>query len=255
MVETEDPVENQNASPADAVRDSVVEERRGVSMVWIIPIVAALVGAWLAYHAISERGPAITITFETADGLEAGKTKVKYKDVEIGIVESIELSDDLDFVVVSARLGKKSKRYLTDQTRFLVVRASVSAGRVSGLGTLFSGAYIGMEPSTEGSASRHFTGLEIPPVVTSDQKGRHFTLRAESLGSVQIGSPVYYHRIEVGQIVAYELDKSGETVTVKVFVRAPHDQRVSQATKFWKATGIDVSVDADGIVVVEGRSV
>jgi paraquat-inducible protein B len=247
MAETEDPPGSQSRSSHDEVREAVVEEHRRASLVWVIPIVAALVGAWLAYHSYSERGPAITITFETADGLEAGKTKVKYKDVEVGLVESIELSDDLSHVVVAARLVKGSARYLTDQTRFWVVRASVSAGRVSGLGTLFSGAYIGIEPATEGDAARSFTGLDIPPVVTSDQPGEHFTLRAEGLGSVQIGSPVYFHWVEVGQIVAYELDESGNHVTIQVFVRAPHDQRVSSATQFWNASGFDLSIDADGV--------
>ena len=249
MVDQEDPLVNQNGSHSSASQDAVVEEHRRASLVWLIPVVAALVGAWLAFHAWSERGPAITIAFQTADGLEAGKTKVKYKDVDVGIVESIELSDDLSHVVVSARLVKTGKRFLTDQTRFWVVRASVSAGRVSGLGTLFSGAYIGIEPSTEGAATHHFTGLEIPPVITSDQPGEHFTLRAEDLGSIQIGSPVYYHWIEVGQIVAYELDESGKYVTIEVFVRAPHDKRVVSTTQFWNASGFDVSLGADGIVV------
>ena len=249
MAEMGDPVGNESSSPPGEALEAVVEERGRVSLVWIIPIVAALVGTWLAYHAFSERGPMITIAFESAEGLEAGKTKVKYKDVEVGLVESIELSDDLSHVVVAARLVKGAKRYLTDQTRFWVVRASVSAGRVSGLGTLFSGAYIGIEPSSEGAAARSFTGLEIPPVVTADQSGRHFTLRAEDLGSVQIGSPVYFRWIEVGKIVAYELDESGDHVTIKVFVREPHDQRVRSTTQFWNASGFDFVLNADGIEI------
>jgi paraquat-inducible protein B len=249
MAESDDPVGNESSSPPGEVQDAVVAERRGVSLVWIVPIVAAVVGAWLAFHAFSERGPAITIAFESADGLEAGKTKVKYKDVEVGLVESIELSDDISHVVVTARLVKDAGRYLSENTRFWVVRASVSAGRVSGLGTLLSGAYIGIEPSSEGAAARSFTGLEVPPVITSDQPGQHFTLRAEQVSSISIGSPIYFRWIEVGQIVAYELDPSGEHVTIKVFVRAPHDQRVSSATQFWNASGFDFTLGAEGIEV------
>ena len=135
-------------SGADAA-DAVVEEKSGLSIVWLVPVVAAVIGAWLAYVAISGRGPEITITFESASGLEAEKTKIRYKDVEIGKVEAIRISEDLGNVEVTARLGPEGARFLTDKTRFWVVRARVSAGHISGLGTLFSGAYIAIDPSTE----------------------------------------------------------------------------------------------------------
>jgi len=231
------------------VRDAVVEQRSRPSIVWLIPIVAAVVGAWLTYHTISQRGPAVTIRFETAEGLEAGKTKVKYKDVEIGLVESIELSEDLSHVIVTARLVKAAKRYLRENTRFWVVRATVSAGQVSGLSTLFSGAYIGVDPAFEGESRRAFDGLSTPPVVTSDEVGSLFTLRSSELKSFEIGSPVYFHAIKVGQVASYELDESGEFVTVKVFVESPNDKRVGPNTKFWNVSGIDMSLNADGVEI------
>ncbi|UCE53918.1 MAG: MCE family protein, partial [Desulfobacterales bacterium] len=154
-----------NDVPED-IPEAVVQTRRQISIVWLVPVVAILIGGWLAYKAISEKGPTITITFSTAEGLEAGKTKIKYKNVEVGQVEAIELSKDLTHVEVTAELVKGAEDYLMENTRFWVVRARVAAGEVSGLGTLFSGAYIGMDPGKSGKPTRHFKGLEIPPVVT-----------------------------------------------------------------------------------------
>jgi paraquat-inducible protein B len=153
---------------------AVVKPKKSISIVWIVPLVALLIGGWLAYKAITEKGPTITITFKSAEGLEAGKTKIKFKDVEVGQVEEIHLSPDLSQVMVTAQLTKDAKDYLSENTRFWVVRARVAGGGVSGLGTLFSGAYIGMDPGKPGKAVRSFKGLETPPIVTTDLPGRQF---------------------------------------------------------------------------------
>ena len=231
------------------VPDAVVQTRKRFSIVWVVPIVAALIGGWLAFKALSEKGPTITITFESADGLEAGKTKIKYKDVEIGQVESISLSEDLSHVIVTAELVRAAKNYLTENTRFWVVRARVAAGEVSGLGTIFSGAYIAIDPGKGDKPARVFKGLKIPPIVTTDLPGRLFLLRAERLSSLDIGSPVYFRQIKVGQVVAHELEKDGKAVNIKIFIHAPHHQLVRKNTRFWNASGLDVSVDASGIKV------
>ncbi len=249
MAEGERNSDGEHSAPSGGVRDALVEQRSRPSMVWIIPIVAALVGAWLTFHTFSQRGPAVTISFETAEGLEAGKTKVKYKDVEIGSVESIELSEDLSHVIVTARLVKTAKGYLRENTRFWVVRAQVSAGRVSGLSTLFSGAYIGVDPAFDGAKRNAFEGLNAAPVVTSDQAGSLFTLRSTEMRSVEIASPVYFHAIKVGQVASYELDESGQFVTVKVFVEAPHDKRIQRNTQFWNVSGVDMSLSAEGVEI------
>ena len=224
-------------------------QKRRISIVWLVPLVAVVIGGWLVYKAISEKGPTITITFKSADGLEAGKTKIKYKDVEVGRVDSIVLSKDLSHVIVKAEFVKGSKNYLSQNTRFWVVRARVAAGGVSGLGTLFSGAYIGIDPGNPGTPATHFEGLEVPPVVTTDLPGSHFVLRASSLGSLNVGAPVYFRRIEVGQVISYQLDEDGQAVTVKVFVHDPHHQLVRKNTRFWNASGLDVAIGAEGIRV------
>jgi len=225
------------------------KRKRGISIVWLVPLLALAIGGWLVYKAVSEKGPTVTITFKSADGLEAGKTKIKYKDVELGEVDSIVLSKDLSQVIVKAELVKEAESFISHNTRFWVVRARVAAGSVSGLGTLFSGAYIGLDPGKAGKPATHFQGLETPPVVTTDLPGRHFELRASSLGSLNIGDPVYFRRIEVGQMVSYKLDEDGQAVTIKVFVHDPHHQLVRKNTRFWNASGLDVSIGADGIRV------
>jgi paraquat-inducible protein B len=231
------------------VAEAVIERRGRPSVIWVIPVVALLAGAFVAWRAYSERGPAITIRFATAEGLEAGKTKIKYKDVEVGLVESIELSEDLSGVAVRAQMVRDFAPHLTENTRFWVVRARVAGGQVSGLGTLFSGAYIGVDPVREGARSREFRGLDEAPVVTTDEPGRQFTLRSYRAGAFEVGTPVFYRRIQVGEVVSSELDRSGEFVTVRIFVHAPHDERVRSETRFWDASGFDVSMSAEGVKV------
>ena len=240
-----DPAESAPAPIAEAV----VDTRRRPSIVWLIPLIAALVGAFVAWRTFSERGPEITIRFATADGLEAGKTKVQYKSVELGVVEEVRLASDLSHVVCRARMVKGAEEYLREGTRFWVVRARVAGGQVSGLGTIFSGAYIGLDPVRDGSSAREFQGLEVPPVVTIDEPGRHFVLRSHRAGTADVGTPVFFRRTRVGQVVASELDASGDFVTIQIFVDAPHDERVHAGTRFWNASGIDFSLSADGVTV------
>ncbi|MEW5773068.1 MAG: MlaD family protein [Thermodesulfobacteriota bacterium] len=247
-MEDTSPPQETPAAPASPPEPRV-STRRHISVVWIIPLVALLAGAWLAYDAISSQGPLVTVRFKTAEGLVAGKTKVKFKDVEVGKVETIEYSDDLSHVVVKARMAKGMERYLRSETLFWVVRAQVTGGEVSGLGTIFSGAYIGVQLTKKGKLETEFEGMEKPPVITEDQQGRLFLLRADRLGSLDVGSPVYFRQIKVGQVAAYDLEDGGRTVLVKVFVRAPHHARVRENTRFWNVSGVGVSVDANGLQV------
>ncbi len=241
--------ENNNAPDLQSLPEAVVQRKKQISIVWLVPVVAILIGGWLAYKGLTEKGPMITISFESAEGLEAGKTKLKYKDVEIGQVQTIRFNADLSRVLVTAELVKEAEPHLTENTRFFVVRPRVTASGVSGLGTLFSGAYIGMDPGKEGQPARSFEGLEIPPVVTRDMPGLNFRLRATSLGSLDIGSPVYYRQIQVGQVTGYELDKTAQSLIIKVFINAPHDALVNKNTRFWNASGFDLKLDAGGLKI------
>jgi paraquat-inducible protein B len=239
--------QNSNETETQDIPQAVVHTRRQFSIVWLVPIVAMLIGGWLAYKGLSERGPIVTISFESAEGLEAGKTKVKYKDVEIGLVEAIRFNTDLSRVLVTAELVKETQPYLTENTRFWVVRPRVTGSGVSGLGTLFSGAYIGMDPGIEGEPARDFKGLEIPPIVTTGKPGRDFLLRASTLGSLDVGAPVYYRQIQVGQVISHDLEEEGQSLKVKIFIDAPHHKLVRKNTRFWNASGFDLKLDASGL--------
>lgn len=220
--------------------------RRPVSLIWLVPLVAALIGGWLIYKTVTETGPTVTITFRNAEGLQPGKTKIKFKDVEIGKVEEVRLSKDLSQVIVTARLVKEAEDYLRDDTQFWIVRARVAANEVSGLSTLFSGAYIGAYPGTGTSSAREFEGLEGEPVVMKGVPGRQFVLKAESLGSLSIGAPVYFRQIRVGQVLSYDFAPEGDSLLIHIFIESPHDAQVRRNSRFWNASGIDISLGIDG---------
>ncbi|MEN4918815.1 MlaD family protein [Achromobacter spanius] len=218
-----------------------------------MPIIAALGGLLLVVRVWMQAGPVATISFQTAEGLEAGKTQVRYKEVNVGIVQRVALNPDRTGVVATIRLDKEAGGLLHEGTAFWVVRPRLTLSGVSGLSTLLSGSYIGLDPAggnPRAPASKFsFTGLEVPPEVTQDRPGKRFTLKAKDLGSLDIGSPVYYRRIAVGQVVGYQLDGRGEGVDVQVFVDAPNDAYVNEGTRFWNASGVDFSVDARGLEV------
>lgn len=235
----------------ESLPEALVDEGRRISLVWLIPLVTLLAAIWLGYHAYSQQGPLVTLSFVSAEGLEAGKTRLRYKEVDVGLVEAIELSADLGEVLVHARLERELEPYLTEGTRFWVARARVSRGQVSGLGTLVGGTYIGVDFAREGAPRRRFIGLEVPPIVTASERGRTFTLEAGALGSLAEGSPVLYRGIEVGRVVAYALGESG-LLEVQIFVQAPHDREVDSATRFWNVSGVGLALDASGIRLESG---
>ncbi|MEX3629319.1 MAG: MlaD family protein [Burkholderia sp.] len=228
--------------------EAVVTRRSGwlPSLVWLVPLVAALIGIGLVVKSVFDRGPEITISFRSAEGLEPGKTQVKYKDVEIGTVKTIQLSKDLSHVLVDVQLKKEAEDFAVKGSRFWVVRPRVGASGVSGLNTLLSGAYIGVDAGRSPNTQTDFAGLETPPPVTGDDKGTSYVLHGDSLGSIDIGSPVYYRRVQVGQVVGFSLDKDGTGVTFNVFVNAPYDQYVGTNTRWWQASGVDLRLDSSG---------
>jgi len=219
------------------------------SLIWLIPIVAALVGVMLIVKILMERGPEIVLTFETAEGLEANKTAVKYKDVQIGTVQSLRLARDRSHVRVLVQLNKEAEGFTAEDSRFWVVRPRLDTSGISGLGTLLSGAYIGADAGVSKETASEFKGLEVPPIVTRDASGQQFLLRATDIGSLDVGSPVYFRRIKVGQVAAYQLDGDGRGVTLRVFVNAPYDKFVGVNTRFWQASGIDAQLSASGFTL------
>lgn len=234
------------AQPDQQIAEPVLRKSRGFSLVWIVPIVAAAIGIWLAVTTILNKGPLVEVTFVTADGLEAGKTLVKYRDVNVGVVENVRVTPDLSGIVVDARIDKSFAPHVTDKSRFWVVRPRVGVSGVSGLGTLLSGAYIEVEPA-EGESARSFVGLDEPPLIRSDVEGTEYKLIADNLGSVSRGAPVYYLGFEVGQILGHRLTEDARQFEIPIFVRSPHDRLVKPDSHFWDVSGIRFKAGADGI--------
>jgi paraquat-inducible protein B len=220
-----------------------------MQIVWLVPIIAVLIGGWLAVKAVLEQGPTVTISFATGEGLEAGKTKIKFKNVDVGVIKSVTLSSDHRSVIATAELVKDASNMLVDDTRFWVVRPRISGGTVSGISTLLSGSFIGMDLGASTKSRRDYVGLESPPVFASGVPGREFVLKSEDMGSLDIGSPVFFRRLQVGQITSYSLDADGKGVTLRVFINAPYDKYVQSDTRFWHASGVDVSLGTDGVKV------
>jgi paraquat-inducible protein B len=233
--------------PEDLPQPVVRRSKLGFSLIWLVPIVAALVGISLLVNHYMSAGPRITVTFLTAEGIEAGKTQVKYKNVVIGKVTTMRLSRDRTHITVMIDLEKDASAFATKGTRYWVVRPRIGASGVSGIDTLLSGAFIGADAGDSDEEQSDFTGLETPPAVTHGAPGRRFVLHSSDLGSLDIGSPVYYRRIQVGRIVSYELDKDGKGVSLQLFIDGPNDRFVGKDTRFWNASGVDVSLGADGL--------
>ncbi len=223
------------------------KRRWAPQIIWIIPIIAILVGLGLAYKAVVDHGPTITVVFNSGDGLIAGKTFVKYKEVNIGLVKTVILSEDHQQVIATIKLDKDAADFARDDTRFWIVRPRITASGVSGLSTLLDGPFIAADLGKSASKGDRFVALEVPPILTDGNPGREFILRAPTLGSHGIGTPVYFRRLNVGQVVAYDLDKDGKNISIRVFVDAPYDQYVTNNTRFWNASGIDVSIGASGV--------
>ena len=243
-------MKSQATDGAQSPGQAPVKTRRfSVSLVWIVPIVAVLVGISLVVHTIRQEGPTITVTFKTGSGLTANKTEVKYRNVVIGRVSDVELSNDQKSVNATIKLSKRAESFAREDSQFWVVRPRIGAGGVSGIDTLLSGDYIGADIGQANARAKNFTGLENPPPITYGEPGKRFTLRTQDLGSLDIGSPVYYRKIPVGQVVAYALDADGKGVSIEVFIHAPNDAFVTENTRFWNASGIDVNVGANGFSV------
>ncbi len=238
--------------PADLPRP-VIARRAHYSLwlVWLVPLVAVIIGVTLGARSILNRGPTITIYFHNAESIEANKTHIKYKDVDVGIVRRVKLTKDHREVEVTAEMRGNSgiENLLVTDTRFWVVRPRIGAAGVSGLGTLLSGAYIGMDAGRDATERREFEGLDVQPAITADVPGRQFTLMADDLGSLDIGSPIYLRRVPVGQVLAYAMQPDGRHIKFTIFITAPYDRFVSAHSRFWHASGVDVDLGAQGLHV------
>jgi paraquat-inducible protein B len=233
-----------------AIPRATTRRSRRISIIWVIPIVAVAIGAWLAWDTWSKEGPTIKITFDSAEGLQAGQSQLKYRDITLGTVKSLELAPDHTHVVVTIATTHQAKPLLTDKTVFWVVKPRLFAGNISGLETLLSGSYVGMMPSeAAGKAQHEFVGKEDPPILKENIPGHTFLLKAEKLGSISVGSPVFFRDLSVGEVLGWDIADMAEYVTIRAFVRAPYDGYVHDGTRFWNASGVSVQLAGAGVEV------
>jgi paraquat-inducible protein B len=219
------------------------------SLVWIIPITALLIAGWLLFKYYSERGTMITITFDKASGIEAKKTAIRYKDIQVGKVQKLRLSPDLKKVNVTVEIFPEMAENLGANTRFWVERPRLTFQGVSGLSTLLSGVHIGIDPGERSTPKEIYEGLAVAPIITADEKGSALTLNSRHLGSLNIGSPVYYHKIHVGEVTGYELNDDNGSVNISIYVHAPYDKKIKTNSRFWNASGMDMNLTASGVSV------
>ncbi|AOX17638.1 PqiB family protein [Kozakia baliensis] len=225
--------------------------RTRFSIIWLIPVIAVAIAGWLAWRSYIDRGPEITVTFDTASGLTAGQTQVKNKAVTLGTVQDIDLTPDMRRVIVHIRMNADASNILTDRTRFWVVRPRINGASITGLETLLSGAYIAIDPGESGGRYQtSFTGLETAPGVRSDQPGSTFMLVTPTLGSIGEGAPVFFRDVSVGEVLGHTMPPGGEgPILVQVFVKSPYDHYLRTDTRFWNVSGVQVGFGAGGLKV------
>ncbi|MGA3123421.1 MAG: MlaD family protein [Polyangiaceae bacterium] len=218
------------------------------SPIWLIPMVAAGLVVYLGYSSFENRGPTVTLILATAEGLTVDETRVKHKAVTVGTVDDIALTPDMKRAVVKVRMVGGMKSALTEHARFWVIRPRISAGSLTGIETLVSGPYIEVDPGVPGGKKQlEFTALAEPPGRESDEPGHVYLLRAPRLGSLAAGSPIYYRDVEVGDVLGYELGQGLGPVTLRIFVREPFDRFVHPQTRFWNASGLSLTMGAEGM--------
>lgn len=230
----------------EVVSATVIRQSRQWSLIWLVPMLALILASYVGYQAWQRQGKDMVIIFSSATGLEPGKTRVRYKDVEVGKVTQVSISGDLGQVEVTVALDRQVAKLLHADARFWVVRPRVTTRTISGLSTLLSGAYIALTPGDQGELPERLMGLDEPPTLSGASDGRQFWLTADRLGSMDVGSPVFYRGIAVGEVVSYTLGQD-DRMRIQIFVRSPYERLVKSQTKFWNVNGIEVSVGSDGV--------
>jgi len=239
-----------NLAEQRTLPQATTRRSRRFSIIWIVPLAAVAIGAWLAWDTLSKEGPTIKISFDGGEGLQAGQSQLKYKDIVFGTVKGLALSPDQTHVVVTVATTREAGPLLTEGTAFWVVKPRLFAGNISGIETLLSGSYIGMLPAaTAGKSQREFVGREDPPVLGAHVAGRTFFLKSKRIGAVSVGSPIFFRDLAVGEVLGWDIADMAEYVTIHAFVRAPYDSYVHDQTRFWNASGVSIKLGGTGIDV------
>lgn len=233
----------------EAPQRATRQYRRRLSPIWIVPLVAVLIGLWMLYDNLSGLGPTITLQMENAEGIEAGKTLIKTRNVEVGRVEDVTLSDDMSHTVITARMQPDTERMLNDDARFWVVKPRIDREGISGLGTVLSGAYIQLLPGHGGEPQRDFDVLEQPPVAPPDAPGIRINLVSQVGSSLSAGDPITYQGFTVGRVENTEFDPDKKEMRHRLYIQSPYDVLVTDTTRFWVSSGVDLRLNSQGFRV------
>ena len=237
-------------APAEPVIDRSRNPLSGISLAWLLPLGAVLVAAFVLWRSYAERGPLVEIRFDEAGGVIAGETRVRRNDVDVGRIEAVRLAEDLNSVVLEARLDPQVAPYLDEETRFWIVNARINTTEISGLGTLLSGAYVEVDwDRTPGERRDEFEGLEEPPLTKRGTPGLRLTLNADEAGYIYVGSPVFHRQLEVGRVERRSLSSDARQVQFDIFVEAPYHRHVYPETRFFGVSGVEATLDSDGASV------
>lgn len=239
-------VDNLPPVVAEDLPEAEIREQRWPSPVWLIPLTALLIGGWLLFQTWYQKGPIIIVQFNSAEGIESGKTEVRYKAVSVGKVKKLRLSDDLQHIEAELELSREIGRHLGSDARFWIVSPRIGRSGISGLSTFFSGTYVGMDPGTNTDDHTFYQGEERPPVIAPSENGRRFFLVSDSLGSMDVGAPVFYKQLQVGEVIDYKLLSDKNQVRLEIFIRDPYYDFVHNDSRFWNASGAEFRLGASG---------
>ncbi|BCN23760.1 intermembrane transport protein PqiB [Vibrio alfacsensis] len=229
-----------------------IKPKKQVSAIWIVPILALAMGAWMLFQYVTSTGPQITLKLPTAEGIEVGKTEIKALNVKVGVITDVKLSKDYDHIIATAQMNKDAKRMLSEDSMFWVVKPRIGRDGVSGLETLLSGAYIQLQPGNSKIVKEHFNVLDIPPVAAPDAEGLRLVLTHREAGKLGVGDPVIYKGFTVGRVEKTSFDVDSRRALYQLFIFKPYDSLVRTKTHFWLTSGIDLQLNAEGFEVKFG---
>jgi len=226
----------------------VLKKKNGIPFIWILPLLAALIGGGLVIKSMIDAGVPIEIVFNTADGIESGKTKLMYRGLEVARVKAVELNPDLQSVTVHIDIPRNAEKHLGSNAQFWLVKPEISLAGVTGLGTLLSGNYIAVKPGS-GKKTRRFLALPSAPPHEFGIPGLHITITAGKLGSLRQDAPIYYRQILVGRVQEHTLAEDGNSVNINLFINEKYEHLVKKTSRFWNASGISISGGLSGLSV------
>ncbi len=223
-----------------------VQNLKQLSTIWLVPIVAVMIGIWMLFQYVSSQGPEVTLMLKTAEGIEVGKTEIKSLNVKVGVITDVKLSDDYSYIIAKAEMNKDAERMLKEDTRFWVVKPRIGKEGISGLETLLSGSYIELQPGVKLQQQLSFKVLETPPVAPADAQGLRLVLTHNEAGKLGVGDPVLYEGFTVGRVEKVSFDTDTRQANYQLFIFQPYDSLIREHSRFWLSSGVDLQMSAEG---------